>query len=96
MKSSWFLIILFIFLQMKLWIGKDGIMNLYALQKSIDFQNQKNTQLISHNQQLEHEIQSLKWVDTTQTLHSRNDSLTEDYARRKLGMIKKGEIFLIW
>lgn len=95
MRSAFLLVSLFLFFQVKLWIGADGIIGLQEINRQILEQQKKNQQLVMLNQQLEQEIKSLKLTDNSQVA-SKEDLLIEDYARWKLGMIRKGEIFYYW
>ncbi|MBN4079113.1 cell division protein FtsB [Beggiatoa alba] len=77
------LVILFVLLQFKLWLGEGGMQSVWALNESIAIQTDENIQLKERNQTLSAEVDDLK-----QGLEA-----IEERARYDLGMIKKGETF---
>jgi cell division protein FtsB len=77
------LVVVFIFLQYKLWFGQNGLVQTFHLKKGISKQKVKNTELLKNNTELTKEINALK---------SSNETI-ENRARNELGMVKKGEVF---
>ncbi len=77
------LIALFILLQYKLWLAKDGVDQTWLLHQKLDQLEQKNNEKQQRNQALAAEIKDLK----------QGYVAVEERARSELGMIKKGEVF---
>lgn len=79
------LIVVFVYLQYRLWIGEGSFANLAQLQSEIEKQSGENARLEERNRLLIAEVMAL-----------RNDSdALEERARNDLGMIKKGETFFM-
>jgi len=79
----WLLVVLFVLLQYKLWLGDGSLAEVWDLYRQGELQKQENRQLQERNQALEAEVQDLK-----QGLDS-----IEERAREELGMIKDNETF---
>ena len=79
----WLLIVLFVLLQYKLWLGDGSLAEVWDLYRQVDQQKQENRRLRERNQALEAEVQDLK-----QGLES-----IEERAREELGMVKESETF---
>lgn len=82
----WLLVILilfFLFLQYRLWVGEGSLAQKQVLQHKVEVQKQKNEALNDRNKILANEVESLK-----EGLES-----VEERARTDLGMIKDGETF---
>ncbi len=77
------LIVLFVLLQFKLWLGEGGMKDVWVLDEAIAAQTDKNTRLKERNQTLSAEVDDLK-----QGLEA-----IEERARYDLGMIREGETF---
>ncbi len=77
------LLLLTVFLQTKLWFGKDGLQDVKKMQQTISKQIEENKRLDEENQRLSAEVKGLK----------EGEDAIEERARSELGMIKKGEIF---
>ncbi len=77
------LIVLFVLLQFKLWLGEGGMKDVWTLDEAIAAQTDKNTRLKERNQTLSAEVDDLK-----QGLEA-----IEERARYDLGMIREGETF---
>ncbi|NOX91470.1 MAG: cell division protein FtsB [Gammaproteobacteria bacterium] len=77
------LIVLFVLLQFKLWLGEGGMKDVWALDEAIAAQAEKNARLKERNQTLSAEVDDLK-----QGLEA-----IEERARYDLGMIREGETF---
>ncbi|MBS0288464.1 MAG: septum formation initiator family protein [Proteobacteria bacterium] len=77
------LVALLILLQVKLFTGNGSILQVHALQKEVNQQQQLAQSLKERNQTLEAEVQDLKY---------RLDAL-EERARTDLGMVRSKESF---
>jgi cell division protein FtsB len=79
----WLLLVLFVLLQYKLWVGDGSLAEVWDLYRQTELQKQENQRLQERNQALEAEVEDLK-----QGLDS-----IEERAREELGMIKDDETF---
>jgi cell division protein FtsB len=79
----WLLVVLFVLLQYKLWLGDGSLAEVWDLYRQVEQQKIENQRLQERNQALEAEVQDLK-----QGLES-----IEERAREELGMIKDSETF---
>ena len=79
------LIILFLLLQVDIWIKKDGYKRKVELAEMIEIQTEANKEMTIRNNQLQQEILDLK--NGTEAI--------EEKARTELGMIKEGEEFYL-
>ena len=77
------LTLLLIALQYKLWLGEDGLREIWELRRAIESQQAENKRLTERNQGLAAEVADLK----------HGLEAVEERARSELGMIKKGEVF---
>jgi cell division protein FtsB len=77
------LVILFLFLQYRLWFEPGGILDMVRLKKHLAKEVQENEQLKKRNDVLMHQVIYLQ----------KNQDAIESRARQELGMIKKGETF---
>jgi cell division protein FtsB len=82
----WFLLLMLIGLQYRLWVGAGSLADIKRLQQDVAQQRQANDQKIQRNQQLVNEVRELKQGVPT----------AEQFAREELGMIKKGETFYLF
>jgi len=80
---TWLLVVLFVLLQYKLWVGDGSLAEVWDLYRQTELQKQENQRLQERNQALEAEVEDLK-----QGLDS-----IEERAREELGMIKDDETF---
>jgi len=78
-----FLVLLFVVLQYRLWVGDGSLAEVQRLRESIAQQQAENGQLRERNTALDAEVRDLK-----QGLVA-----VEERARAELGMIKEGETF---
>ena len=78
-----FLIILFLVLQYRLWVGDGSFAEVWRLSQDVERQSDENAQLKERNQALEGEVLDLK-----QGLEA-----VDERAREELGMLKEGETF---
>jgi len=76
-----FLLLLFLALQAKLWLGDDGVPELWRLGRAVEQQRDENAELKRRNDTLEAEVQDLK----------EGSAALEERARSELGMIKADE-----
>ena len=79
----WLLVVLFVLLQYKLWMGDGSLAEVWDLYRQTELQKQENQRLQERNQALEAEVEDLK-----QGLDS-----IEERAREELGMIRDDETF---
>lgn len=77
------LLLLFLYLQYRLWVGEDSLLDVRALQQEIELQKAENARLQERNAALDAEVRDLK-----QGLDA-----IEEHAREDLGMVKEGETF---
>ncbi len=77
------LLLLFAWLQYRLWAGDGGARSTAALQRQVDQQKEENQGLVQRNEQLGAEVENLK----------SGEAAVEERARSELGMIKPGETF---
>lgn len=78
-----FLVVLFVILQYRLWVGDGSLAEVQRLREGIALQQSENGQLRERNAALDAEVSDLK-----QGLIA-----VEERARAELGMIKEGETF---
>ena len=79
------LIILFLLLQVDIWIKKDGYKRKVELAEMIEIQTEANKEMTIRNNQLQQEIVDLKT----------GTEAIEEKARTEMGMIKEGEEFYL-
>ena len=79
------LIILFLLLQVDIWIKKDGYKRKVELTETIEMQTEANKEMTIRNNQLQQEIIDLR--NSTEAI--------EEKARTEMGMIKEGEEFYL-
>lgn len=77
------LMLLLVALQYKLWLGEDGLREIWDLRKAIESQQAENKRLSDRNLGLAAEVADLK----------HGLEAVEERARSEMGMIKKGEVF---
>jgi len=75
--------LLLIALQYKLWLGEDGLREIWELEKAIASQRAENKRLNERNLGLAAEVADLK----------HGLEAVEERTRSEMGMIKKGEVF---
>ncbi|MDI9331952.1 MAG: septum formation initiator family protein [Alphaproteobacteria bacterium] len=81
---TWILLVMVIILQGQLWLGRGSMPDVMQLRETLAEQKINNQQAIITNQRLEAELRDL------------NDGreMIEERARREIGMLKQGEIFV--
>lgn len=79
------LILIFVYLQYRLWIGDGSYAQLANLKSEIAKQSAENARLYELNRVLAEEVMALK----------QDEDALEERARNDLGMIKKGETFFM-
>jgi cell division protein FtsB len=77
------LLLAFIGLQYKLWLGDGSILQWVKLEKKLEVQVQDNEKLLARNRAIEADITELK----------SGDQALEEQARYELGMVKENEIY---
>jgi cell division protein FtsB len=77
------LVILFLFLQYRLWFKAGGVLDMLHLKKHLAQEIQTNVQLKKRNDTLKNQVVYLQ----------NNEKAIESRARQELGMIKKDETF---
>lgn len=77
------LIILFAYLQYKLWVSDGNMKEMWALEERIEILIQKNSTLQRRNNALQAEVENLKT----------GQDVVEEKARRDLGLVGKDETF---
>ena len=77
------LVLVFLVLQWRLWVGDGGVAELHQLEDQLVVQQQENAVLRERNQMLESEVLDLK----------NGLEAVEERARADLGMTRKDEIF---
>jgi cell division protein FtsB len=78
------LVLLTAAIQYPLWWGKGGWLRVHQLQQDIAAQQDKNQALLARNNAMQAEVQDLK----------SGSEAVEERARRDLGLVKKGEIYV--
>jgi len=79
------LVLVFVVLQYKLWVGQGSVAQLRDLEAQVEVQKQENLGLAERNQVLEGEVLDLKTgLDAV-----------EERARSEFGMVKEGETLFI-
>ena len=77
------LIVVFVLLQFKLWLGEGGFREVARLETRVEAQRQQNDDLLQRNAELQAEVEDLR---------ERLDAV-EERARNELGLIKPEEKF---
>ena len=77
------LIILFVYLQYKLWVLDGNIKEMWTLEERIEILVEENSELQSRNNALQAEVENLKT----------GQDVVEEKARRDLGLVGKDETF---
>jgi cell division protein FtsB len=77
------LLLLFVYLQYRLWFGDGSLQEVWELHREVEAQRAENLQLRERNAALEAEVRDLQ-----QGLDA-----IEEHAREDLGMVKEGETF---
>lgn len=77
------LVLLFGFLQYKLWIAEGRLQDLWQLEQRIDTLKSENKALLQRNNALQAEVQNLK----------SGEDVIEEKARQELGLIGQDETF---
>lgn len=78
------LILVLLTLQYRLWVGEGSLAEVHGLKQAIETQEDELVRLRARNEELRAEVMDLR--DGVEAL--------EERARRDLGMIKPGEIFI--
>jgi cell division protein FtsB len=78
------LVLLLLGLQFRLWVGEGSLADVHGLKSDIAAQEEELVRLRARNQELQAEVMDLR----------EGIEALEERARRDLGMIKQGEIFI--
>lgn len=81
----WILVLMFITLQLRLWIGEGSLANVWRLRGEIERQEQENHVVEERNKRLRAEVKNLK----------EGLDAVEERARTQLGMVKEDETFFL-
>ena len=82
-KLIFFLVILLVYLQYRLWMGDGGLLELWNVHQEVEAQRDENARLRERNEALDAQVLDLK-----QGLDA-----IEERAREDMGMVKQGETF---
>ena len=82
-KIAFVLLVLFIWVQYKIWLQEGGIPEVLQLQKEVAIEQVQVEKLQERNQSLDAEVKDLK----------KGLEAIEERARSEMGMIKQGEIY---
>ena len=77
------LVVLFVVLQYKLWVGEGSLAEVATLERDIEAQQQAIEEMKRHNMAMQAEIDSFK----------NDQEAVEARARSDLGMIREGEVY---
>ena len=78
------LAVAFVLLQYRLWFSADGFPAAWSIARSVDAQQEVNSDLTARNGRLEAEVENLK----------RGYEAVESRARSELGMVRESETFV--
>ncbi len=81
---NWILLTMLLVLQGQLWLGRGSMPDVMQLRQTLAEQKRDNQQASIHNQRLEAELRDL----------SEGREMIEERARREIGMVRQGEIFV--
>ncbi len=77
------LVVLFVVLQYKLWVGEGSLAEVASMERDIETQQQAIEEMKKHNMAMQAEIDSFK----------NDQDAVEERARSDLGMIREGETY---
>ena len=81
---TWMLLTMLLVLQGQLWLGRGSIPDVMQLRQTLVAQRLDNQQALIANQRLDAELRDL----------SEGREMIEERARREIGMLRQGEIFV--
>ena len=81
---TWILLAMLVVLQGQLWLGRGSFPDVMQLRQTLAAQRLDNQQALIANQRLEAELRDL----------SEGREMIEERARREIGMLRQGEIFV--
>ncbi len=81
---NWILLTMLLVLQGQLWLGRGSMPDVMQLRQTLAEQKRDNQQASIQNQRLEAELRDL----------SEGREMIEERARREIGMVRQGEIFV--
>jgi cell division protein FtsB len=81
---TWILLAMLVVLQGQLWLGRGSFPDVMQLRQTLAAQRLDNQQALIANQRLDAELRDL----------SEGREMIEERARREIGMLRQGEIFV--
>jgi cell division protein FtsB len=81
---TWILLAMLVVLQGQLWLGRGSVPDVMQLRQTLAENKFNNQQALIANQRLEAELRDL----------SDGREMIEERARREIGMVKQGELFV--
>ncbi|MEY2803342.1 MAG: hypothetical protein RL657_678 [Pseudomonadota bacterium] len=81
---NWILMAMLIALQGQLWLGRGSVPDVMQLRQTLAEQKRDNQQALIANQRLDAELRDL----------SEGREMIEERARREIGMVRQGELFV--
>ena len=81
---TWILLAMLVVLQGQLWLGRGSVPDVMQLRQTLAENKFNNQQALIANQRLEAELRDL----------SDGREMIEERARREIGMVKQGEVFV--
>jgi cell division protein FtsB len=81
---NWILLAMLLVLQAQLWLGRGSVPDVMQLRETLAAQKKDNQQAMIANQRLDAELRDL----------SEGREMIEERARREIGMVRQGEIFV--
>ena len=81
---TWILLAMLVVLQGQLWLGRGSVPDVMQLRQTLAENKLNNQQALIANQRLEAELRDL----------SDGREMIEERARREIGMVKQGELFV--
>ncbi len=81
---TWILLAMLVVLQGQLWLGRGSVPDVMQLRQTLAENKLNNQQALIANQRLEAELRDL----------SDGREMIEERARREIGMVKQGEVFV--
>ncbi len=81
---NWILLAMLLVLQAQLWLGRGSVPDVMQLRETLVAQKKDNQLALIANQRLDAELRDL----------SEGREMIEERARREIGMVRQGEIFV--
>ena len=83
-RLNWILLAMLMALQGQLWLGRGSVPDVMQLRQTLAEQKRDNQQALITNQRLDAELRDL----------NEGREMIEERARREIGMVRQGEIFV--